>query len=142
MLWPPNHDLVNVGFRSQASDACDPSIVPLVQVFADEDDEEQTGDGHHSPDAKNIRSGSLRLRSERKGDANGRVYLMLAEGTDDSGNTGLQCCAVTVPHSQSKKDKDSVLAQARAAVAACQATGEPPPGFFVVGDGPILGPKQ
>jgi len=142
MLWPPNHDLVNVGFRSQAADACDSSIVPVVGVFADEDDEDQTGDGHHSPDAKNIGSGTLRLRSERKGDADGRVYLMLAQGTDDSGNTGLQCCAVTVPHSQSKKDKDSVLAQAREAVAACQATGEPPPGFFVVGDGPILGPKQ
>ena len=62
MLWPPNHDLVNVGFRSQAADACDPGIVPVVQVFADEDDEHQTGDGHHSPDAKNIAVGTLSLR--------------------------------------------------------------------------------
>lgn len=142
MLWPPNHELVNVGFTSRAADACDASIVPAVQVFADEDDEEQTGDGRHSPDAKTIASGSLRLRSERKGNADGRVYLMLTQGTDDSGNTGHQCCAVTVPHSQSRKDKDDVLRQASAAVAACQATGAPPPGFVKVGDGPILGPKQ
>lgn len=142
MLWPPNHNLVNVGFRSLAADACDPSVVPVIGVFADEDDEEQTGDGHHSPDAKNIGSGSLRLRSERKGNADGRVYLMLAEATDGSGNMGLECCAVTVPHSQSKKDKESVLRQAAAAVAACRLTGAPPAGFVTVGDGPIIGPKQ
>ena len=72
----------------------------------------------------------------------GRVYLILTRGTDDSGNTGRQCCAVTVPHSQSRRDINDVLAQARAAVAACQATGGPPPGFVTVGDGLIIGPKQ
>jgi hypothetical protein len=48
-----------------------------------------------------------------------------------------------VPHSQSKADLNSVNAQAAAAVAAFVTGGNnPPAGFFLVGDGPVVGPKQ
>jgi hypothetical protein len=111
-------------------------------VFGDEDDETPTGDGNFSPDAKNIAPVTLRLRAERKGDADGRVYLIIVTATDASGNVSRCCRTVTVTHDQSKASKASVAAQAAAAQAYCEAHGTAPPGYFVIGDGPIIGPKQ
>ena len=142
-LWPPNHKLVPVGLHATAIDQCGGVTNKIaIGVFGDEDDETQTGDGKHSPDAKDIANGTLRLRSERRGDADGRVYLVLAMAGDPSGNVGVGCCAVTVSHSQSRKDLESVALQAAAAVATCQATGAPPADYFVIGDGPEIGPQQ
>lgn len=140
-LWPSNHNLINVGLTATASDNC-PGVTTSVQVFSDEDDEAPTGDGNHSPDAKDIATGTLRLRAERDGGADGRVYLIVVTATDSSGNTSRCCQTVTVPKSQSKADKQSVANQAAAAAAYCAANGVPPPGFVVVGDGPVVGPKQ
>jgi hypothetical protein len=140
-LWPPNHNLINVGLAASASDNC-PNPTVSVEVFSDEDDETPTGDGNHSPDAKDIGAGTLRLRAERKGDGDGRVYLIIVTATDSSGNTSRCCSAVTVAHSQSKAAKQSVASQAAAAIAHCEEFGAPPPGFVVVGDGLIIGPKQ
>jgi hypothetical protein len=142
-LWPANHNLVNVGLTFSATDNC--SSPPLVQVmvFGDEDDETATGDGNHAPDAKNIAANTLRLRSERKGDSDGRVYLIVIKATDSSGNVGTCCSTVVVPHDQSGASIASANAQAAAAQAFCQSHGgAPPPGFFVIGDGPVIGPKQ
>jgi hypothetical protein len=142
-LWPPNHNLVNVGLSVSATDNCDTTPTITVMVFGDEDDEEPTGDGTHSPDAKDIAPSTLRLRSERKGDADGRVYLIVVKATDDAGNVGVACCTVVVPLSQSQADKNAVDAQAAAARSHCLANnGAPPPGYFVIGDGPIIGPRQ
>jgi hypothetical protein len=141
-LWPPNHNLVNVGLNVSATDNCD-NLTITVMVFGDEDDEEPTGDGTHSPDAKDIAQGTLRVRSERKGDADGRVYLIVVKATDDAGKVGVACCTVVVPLSQSQADKDAVDAQAAQARSQCLANnGAPPPGYFVIGDGPIIGPRQ
>jgi hypothetical protein len=142
-LWPPNHDLVNVGLSVSAADACDANLTITVMVFGDEDDEEPTGDGTHSPDAKDIAPGTLRVRSERKGDADGRVYLIVVKATDDAGKVRVACCTVVVPKSQSQADVNAVNAQAAAARSHCLANnGAPPPGYFVIGDGPIIGPRQ
>jgi CSLREA domain-containing protein len=142
-LWPPNHDLVNVGLSVSAADQCDANLTITVMVFGDEDDEEPTGDGTHSPDAKDIAPGTLRVRSERKADADGRVYLIVVKATDDAGNVGLACCTVVVPKSQSQADQNAVNAQAASARSYCLANnGAPPMGYFVIGDGSIIGPKQ
>ncbi|MBI3910620.1 MAG: HYR domain-containing protein [Armatimonadetes bacterium] len=142
-LWPPNHNLVNVGLSVTATDQCDLSPGVTVAVFSDEDDDEPTGDGNHSPDAKNIAPGTLWLRAERKGNANGRVYLIVVKATDAAGNVAFDCCTVVVPLNRSAAAIASVNAQAAAAQAFCAANnGAAPPGFVPVGDGPILGPKQ
>ncbi len=140
MLWPPNHDLVDVGLVAEAVDVCSGALPVTVEVFGDEDDEMQSGDGNHSPDAK--QDPNLRLRAERQGGSDGRVYLVLASAQDPAGNPGHACCAVAVPHSQSAAARASVEAQAAAAVAFCDANAAPPAGFVVVGDGPVVGPKQ
>ena len=141
-LWPPNHKLEAVGLNVAVSDNCDEAPVITVLVFGDEDDEEPTGDGMHSPDAKDIAAGTLRLRKERKGDADGRVYLILVLATDAAGNVGFDCCTVTVPHSQSPSDRAAVQDQAAAAEAECLANGFAPASFVLVGDGPVNGPHQ
>jgi len=147
-LWPPNHDLVNVGLAATVTDDCDSNVVigggpngTGVTVYSDEQDLD-IGSGNHSPDAKNIALGTLRLRSERAGPINGRVYLIVVQATDASGKTGFCATTVTVPHDQSKASKNSVAAQAAAAAAFFNTNHVPPPGFVQVGVGPVVGPKQ
>lgn len=143
VILQTNHDMVNVGLASRARDLCEGELPVAVSIFGDEDDEAQTGDGNFSPDAKNIDIETLRLRAERKGNSDGRVYLILVESTDSSGNRGINCCTVTVPHSRSQSALQSAQAQAAAARTFCLANaGMPPAGYFVVGDGPVIGPKQ
>ena len=127
---------MNVGLSASANE---PAAFH-VQVFGDEDDETATSPGVvHSPDAKDIGIGTLRLRAERVDSDDGRVYLVVVRATSLSGNTSRACHTVVVP----KKKKGDVDAQAAAAKAFCEANnGSPPPGYFTIGDGPIIGPKQ
>jgi hypothetical protein len=141
-LQPNNHSMINVGLASRARDLCEGELPVLVSVFSDEDDETQTGDGHFSPDASDIAVDSLRLRAERRGDRDGRVYLILAEATDSSGNRGINCCTVVVRHARSAKALAAVQAQADAARAFCVANdGTAPAEYVVLGDGDAIGPK-
>ena len=138
-LWPPNHDLVNVGFVFAPADNSGLATTNLA-VFSNEDDL-PPGSADHSPDAKNIGSGTLRLRAERSGNS-ARVYLIRATATDNSGNTGRTCLTVVVANSSSAKDIGAANAAAEAARQLCVATGNSPTGYFVVGDAPPAGPKQ
>jgi hypothetical protein len=144
LLTQTNHGLVNVGLTSTVSDVCDPAaaLAVTMTVYSDEDDEAETGGGNHSPDARNIGSNTLRLRAERKGNSDGRVYLIIVSSTDRSGNLGKACATVVVPHNKSSSAIASVRAQAAAALAYGRANGTAPAGYFVVGDGAIVGPKQ
>ncbi len=117
-LWPPNHQMVNVGLHINATDNTGTATTSFV-VLSDEDD----GD---SSDA----SGSLLLRAERLGNGDGRVYLIAITSTDAFSNTSHKCLTVVVPKSQSAKDIASVNAQAAAALAQCPS----PAGFFGVGN--------
>jgi FtsP/CotA-like multicopper oxidase with cupredoxin domain len=141
MLWPPNHTLRNVGLSATATDNCPGAISFSVAVFGDEDDELPVGDGNFSPDAKNVAIGTLRLRAERVGSGDGRVYLIVITATDAAGNTATACHTVVVPKSPSQAHIASVNSQAAAAQAYCIVNGVPPPEYVIVGDGPVIGPK-
>lgn len=142
-LFPPSGDLVNVGLSAVATDNCPGSPTVQVQVFSDEDDVTGTAGLVLSPDAKDIAPGTLRLRAERDRNGDGRVYLVIVKATDAAGNTGFAATTVVVPHGASAADVSSVNAQAAAALAFAMANnGNPPPGYFAVGDGPTIGPKQ
>ena len=138
MLWPPNHDLVNVGLVATAIDRCDGPLPVAVAVSSDEDDQ-TTGGGELSPDAKGFAPGTLRLRSERNGASDGRVYLVATTSTDGSGNASAACCTAEVPHDESAASRADVQAQAAAAAATCPMA---PGNYAAIGDGPIVGPKQ
>lgn len=142
MLWPANHDMVNVGLNAVAVSSSGGPVTISVRVYGDEDDEEASGDGRHSPDALNIAPRTLRLRAERKGDADGRVYLIVVSATDEFGNVGVCCATVVVPHSMSKAAIDAVKTQAADAKHYFMTHAAPPPGYYLIGDGPVIGPKQ
>jgi len=138
-----NHNLVNVGLA--ASGNCGAAATFQVRVFGDEDDQTATDNKGtvFSPDATNIAVGTLLLRAERVDSADGRVYLIVVRAADALGNAGFSCSTVVVPHDTSAVSLASVNSQAAAAQAYCQAhNGAPPPSYFVIGDGPVIGPKQ
>ena len=142
-LWPPNHNLINVGLAASSTGICPANR--QVTVYSDEDDVTPGTSGDQSPDAKNIALGTLRLRSERKdsGNGDGRVYLIVVRTSDGTGNGAFSCKTVTVPTGQSAAEKNSVAAQAAAAQTFCtNNAAAAPAGFFVVGDGPVIGSKQ
>ena len=137
------HKMVDVGLEASATDGPCPVPPLVVAVYSDEDDEDQGSSGQFSPDAKDIAPETLRLRAERVGMNDGRVYLIIISATDEGGGTGFATLTVTVPKSQSPSHVADVGAQAAAAKAFADANdGMPPPGYFLVGDGPEIGPKQ
>jgi len=141
-LWPPHHNLLGVGLVASATDNCDGTLPVTVKVYSDED-ELAPASGMFSPDAKDQATETLRLRAERRGDADGRVYLIVTSSTDSSGNTGHACCTVTVTHDQSTEAVAAVAAQAAEAEAYCNTHGGvPPAGYFEIGNGPEVGPKS
>jgi len=145
LLTSTNSELINVGLNASATDNSGTPVQIQVAVFGDEDDETPTKQNVlHSPDAKDIGpNNTLRLRAERVEDNDGRVYLIIVTATDTSGNVSRSYHTVVVPKSNKQANVDSVNAQAAAAVTYAQThNGAPPPGYFVIGDGPIIGPKQ
>ena len=145
MLNPPNHNLVNVGLTvTDTSPRVCGSPSPIqVQVFSDEDDETPVGNEINSPDARDIAPETLRLRAERLDDGDGRVYLVVIRATDSDGGSAFDARTVVVSKGNSSAAIGNVEAQAAAAVAYANANnGAPPPGYFVIGDGPVIGPKQ
>src|SRR5262249_12962931 len=94
-LWPPDHRLVNIGLIVPATDNCTDAVPVDVQVFSDESEEAPTGDGHFSPDAKDIAPSTLRVRSERNAGGDGRVSLIVTTATDTAGNQA-HCCSTVV----------------------------------------------
>lgn len=134
LLWPVNHELINVGFAASATDNSGDPVTLSYAVFSDEDDV-TPADGTMSPDAKNVAPSSLRLRAERDATSDGRVYLVVVTATDASNNTSTKCLTAVVPKNLSNNASASVNAQAAAASGSCTAP-------FVVGDGPVIGPKQ
>jgi hypothetical protein len=74
--------------------------VVIVKVSSDEPDD-ANADGFTindiliAPDCK-----SVQLRAERKGDGNGRVYIITLRVTDTSGNVSTVTAKVSVPNSQ------------------------------------------
>jgi hypothetical protein len=139
-----NSNLFNVGLTASATDADGETPTIVVTVFGDEDDETATIPGVvHSPDAKNIAPNTLRLRGERVEANDGRVYLIIVTATDPSGGITRNYHTVVVPKNNKPASTTSVNAQAAAAIAFASANnGTPPSGYFVIGDGAIIGPKQ
>ena len=140
-LNPPSHNLSNVGLATTSTGVCPANR--QVTVYSDEDDVDPQTISDMSPDAKNIALGTLRLRSERRDIGDGRVYLIVVRTSDGTGNGAFSCTTVTVPNGNGGPPQASVNAQAAAAKTFCTNNGgAAPAGFFLVGDGPVVGPKQ
>ncbi|MBV9926934.1 MAG: hypothetical protein JOZ96_18090 [Acidobacteria bacterium] len=106
-LWPPNHKYQTFSVNdlvAGAVDNCDAGVgvggVRIKKVTSDEL-ENSGGDGSTLNDivvAADCKS--LKLRAERVGGGNGRVYTITLKVADASGNVGTATATVTVPNSQ------------------------------------------
>jgi hypothetical protein len=142
-LWPPNHNLADVGLMTQVDDNCDPNAAASLvqQAWSDEPELGAPGAGRTAPDADF--SGGLRLRRERQGGGDGRVYLVIGKVTDACANTNFACVTAGVPHSQGPAKLASLASQTAAAQAFCQANqGTAPLDFTLLGVSAPVGPKQ
>jgi len=83
---------------------------------------------------------------EKGGLSNVLAYGCIAAGRHDDAQRYLReataCHTVVVPKAQTTTSLALVNSQATAARNYCIANGTAPPGFFLIGDGPVLGPKQ
>ena len=99
-LWPPNHKMVKIIPTVTASDNCDDSLdVSLLSITSNEDDN-GLGDGDKSDDIQIGEDGSISLRAERSGLGDGRIYTIIYQATDASGNIAEATATVRVPHNK------------------------------------------
>jgi hypothetical protein len=96
-LWPPNHAMVDAQVLGVGDVDGDPVTVQATAVRQDEP-VNGNGDGNTSPDAT---LSPLRVRRERSGQGDGRVYHVTFQGSDGRGGTCTGTVTVCVPHDQS-----------------------------------------
>ena len=104
-LWPPNHKMVPVVLAVDATDNCD-SVCQIVLVESNEPIN-GLGDGNTAPDWVITGDLTVKLRAERSGKGNGRVYTIKVECADASENSSTDTATVTVPHDKDKKNNQN-----------------------------------
>lgn len=105
-MWPPNHDLHEVSLSDCGvivSDQCSggPADLTSLAITCVTSDEPADGEGPPGADIEWIDDTRVRLRAEREGCGDGRVYHIHFEARDAAGNATPAVCDVTVPHDQS-----------------------------------------
>src|SRR6188474_859214 len=103
ILWPPNHNMKNVTVNYTSTDNCPGPISCQITVTSNEP-ENGIGDGDAAPDWEILNDHHIKLRAERAGNGNGRVYTVKISCTDQYGNTGTGTKVVLVPKNMSSKD--------------------------------------
>jgi len=108
ILWPPNHTLVPVTIVANAYDNGGGTITLDVTVASSEPPDTD-GEGNTIPDyyidwVDDVTGIiELRLRSERSGKGDGRVYTITITATDASGNSSTAVVEIRAPHDKRKK---------------------------------------
>jgi hypothetical protein len=106
-VWPPNHKFVKFELgqeiRALVRDTCDPdpavSIVDVTTYEASSEPDDGLGDGHTTGDIRwGPDAACVRLRVERSGTGEGRVYTIRVEARDFTGNSSFFDVYVRVPH--------------------------------------------
>ena len=100
MLWPPNHRMVEVNAQvSEVADLCGASSLTLASLESDEPDDAQgAGDGNTVNDIQLSDDLHFALRAERDGRGDGRIYTVVYQAEDASGNSATETFEVIVPH--------------------------------------------
>jgi hypothetical protein len=119
LIWPPNHKYVSFTLADCASvtTACPTgdtdgggcghnSLIDemgsILSIYSDEDEDSAgNGDGSTLEDIVITGKSSFKVRAERQGKGNGRVYGVNFKVTDSSGAVKTATCKFMVPHDQS-----------------------------------------
>ncbi|MGB5809865.1 MAG: hypothetical protein WBG86_04995 [Polyangiales bacterium] len=104
-LWPPNHKFKTVTADDCATieDVCDEDVEFEFLTATSDEPVDANGDGNTEPDIV-FGCDGVKLRSERQGGGNGRVYTLTWRATDDAGNETEGECTAIVPHDQSGRE--------------------------------------
>jgi uncharacterized repeat protein (TIGR01451 family) len=99
-LWPANHKMVDVTVNYDLADNCGTPTSNLS--IGSNEPINGGGDGNTSADWEVVNAHLVRLRAERSGNGNGRIYTITITATDSVGNPSNQTVTVKVPKSQGK----------------------------------------
>jgi len=99
-LWPPNHKYKTISGDDCVTDACDEDVEVTFLTASSDEPVNDNGDGNTEPDIV-FGCDGVKLRAERQGGGNGRVYKLTWLASDEAGNETDGECVVTVPHDQS-----------------------------------------
>lgn len=100
-LWPPNHKMKTITVRVSAYDLCGPVTWQITSIESNESVDGR-GDGHTSPDWLITRPHQAKVRAERAGPGNGRVYTLHVRVFDEAGNSADGNVKVSVPHDRGR----------------------------------------
>jgi len=109
-VWPANHKYREFKLSDlvvSVDDACGglldvDAVGTIVSIYSDEpEDAKGNGDGKTTDDIVILGASSFKVRSERAGGGNGRVYGVTFEVVDAAGNVSVGTCYVGVAHDQS-----------------------------------------
>jgi hypothetical protein len=107
-LWPPNHQMVEVGITGITDPDGDDVTVRITGITQSEPTE-GAGDGNTCPDASGEGTSTALVRAERSGGGSGRLYVIEFTAEDGKGGTATGSVTVSVPKSASQPATDSGL---------------------------------
>jgi hypothetical protein len=95
--------MVDIFVNYMASDNCSGGPVTCTLSVTSNEPINGTGDGDTAPDWKIVDAHHVRLRSERTGKGNGRIYTITISCKNHSGHSSTKTIKVLVPKSQNGK---------------------------------------
>lgn len=107
LLWPPNHQMVDVTIHANAHDGSGAPVV-LSAVVTSSEDPLKDGTGQTIPDFttpvidQDTGTIALQLRAERSGKGAGRTYTIAITATDLAGNQSSALVRIVAPHDKKK----------------------------------------
>lgn len=101
-LWPPNHKMVTVTINYDVADNCsDQAHITKQLSIVSNEPINGLGDGDTEPidyEVVGTDAHTVRLRAERAGNGDGRIYTIYITATDDCGNSTTDSAKVYVVH--------------------------------------------
>jgi predicted extracellular nuclease len=96
-LWAPNHKYATIEAAFDAT--LDVETITLISITSNEPDNGQ-GDGDMPNDIVIVDNDTFKLRAERSGGGEGRIYTITYQAVNSCGNTVTATATVTVAHNQ------------------------------------------
>ena len=101
VIWPPDHKMIDVTVSYDvADDFSSASDIQTSLSVSSNEPANTTGDGNTEPDIEIVDEHHVRVRAERSGDSNDRVYTITIAAIDQAQNTSTRTVTVVVPKSQ------------------------------------------